>query len=127
MNLINFEGHIFEDLMPDLDKYIRENFNFQLCFYHKNSKKKEMECYCPTLDSYFVQSYEETEVGCLKGSCKPIYHCKHEHECVNSNCQFYNGKYPNINLKRVFDLGFFQKSDRGILLRVFRLTYRFCA
>ena len=28
MNLINFEGHVFEDLMPDLDSFVRSTFNF---------------------------------------------------------------------------------------------------
>ena len=40
MKKIEFKGYVFEDKGPDLDRYVRENINFDCCFYHKNSKKK---------------------------------------------------------------------------------------
>lgn len=125
MSLINFEGHVFEDEMPDLDSYVRRNLNFGICFYEKNSKRKEMQCYCPTLNYSFKQDYEPQNCKCSKGFVSESYICVNEVGCNYCGCKFYNSKYPNKNLKREFDVGFFQKSDRGIVFRAFRLTYRF--
>lgn len=127
MNEINFEGHVFEDLMPDLDSFARENFNFYACFYYKDSKKKEMECYCPTIARTFTQTYAEAEFSCSKPYMIEKYTCKNEVDCLSCNCSFYNAKYANKNVKREMDVGFFQKSDRGIVFRAFRLTYNFGA
>ena len=127
MKKIEFKGYVFEDKGPDLDRDVRENINFDCCFYHKNSKKKEMECYCPTTQSSFKQSYEESEVCCSKGYVPQKYVCKNELSCLYCNCNFYNAKYALNNVKRQYDVGFFQKSDKGIVYRAFRLTYTFSA
>ena len=125
MEVINFEGHVFKNEMPDLDGFIRRNLNFGVCFYEKDSKRKEMQCYCPTLDYTFTQTYEPCKSACSKGYMPEKHICVNESNCTYCDCKFYNAKYPNNNLKREFDVGFFQKSDRGIVFRAFRLTYTF--
>ena len=125
MKIINFEGHVFNDEMPDLDSFVRQNLNFGVCFYEKDSRRKEMLCYCPTLDYNFRQDYKSENCKCSKNYIREKYTCVNEVTCNYCGCEFYNSKYPNKNLKREFDVGFFQKSDRGIVFRSFRLTYRF--
>ncbi|MBQ7373034.1 MAG: PcfJ domain-containing protein [Clostridia bacterium] len=127
MKKVEFEGYVFEENGPNLDKCVREDLNLDCCFYHKNSKKKEMECYCPTTGRTFTQSYEESDCCCSKGYKEQNFICKNELDCLYCNCRFYNAKYSLNNVKRQYDVGFFQKTNKGIVFRAFRVTYTFGA
>lgn len=110
-NLINFDDCATTDNYNYFLDYMRNNGKYGICFYKKDTKRKMLECYCPTNRDYFEMPYRPG-VNSKGMTCPNESFC----ECV---CKFYNAKRSLAGLNRSGLYGRIEKYKDGIVLKVY--------
>lgn len=123
-NLIDFYGHKIPNgsgkALSLFEKYGRKDF--RVCFYRKVPKGKTVECYCPTMDSFFEISYSELGKKKMKE-----FVCPFESSCEKCGCKFYNANYPHKGLNKAEFVGYFERCADGVVFRRYYVTIDFSA
>ena len=81
-NLINFDDCATTDNYSYFLDYMRDNGKYDICFYKKDTKRKMLECYCPTNREYFEMPYRS-------GVNSKGITCPNESSC-GCVCEFYD-------------------------------------
>lgn len=118
-NLINFDDCATTDNYNYFLDYMRNNGKYGICFYKKDTKRKMLECYCPTNREYFEMPYRP-------GVNSKEMTCPNESSCV-CVCKFYNAKRSLAGLNRSGLYGRIEKYKDGIVLKLYDVKVDFSA
>lgn len=118
-NLINFDDCATTDNYNYFFDYMRNNGKYGICFYKKDTKRKMLECYCPTNREYFEMPYRPG-VNSKGMTCPNESSC----DCV---CKFYNAKRSLAGLNRSGLYGRIEKYKDGIVLKLYDVKVDFSA
>lgn len=141
---MTFEGYEFDESYrpADYESRIREGMPFGVAFYldqkyvfdendvflPETSKKNRLVIYCPQHGRFFEEDKKalmSQDCGCHAGNVSRMPDvCPYERNCSQS-CYLKNAVHEHKDLIRRCDIGFYQRTKQGIVLRAFRVAFDF--
>jgi len=126
-----FEQEVRERMSYGVGFYLRGKYIFQDAFEEAAAGKiadDDVFMYCPKQDEVFEidKSCVETPKTCCHQAAYGVSqpNCPFEASCEQC-CRLKNAVYEHKGLNRVFEAAFYQKTNKGIVLRAFTVTVDF--
>lgn len=125
-----FEDWAYDQVNVGYAFYLRDKYVTDDTGLYEDKDSGTIHIFCPHTRETFEAGKKEvfgeketaqTTCACGKWMVSEIHYCPREKYCGHS-CRLLNAVYPHHGIKKKGDFAFYQRTDRGMMLRAFTCT-----